>query len=419
MKLLLTVLLLLFLPPLAAYDSIEMELSNGSYMSLNRFEGAGKTLLLWLPSERGLGQGYIPVALDLAALDYDVWSANLHETYMVPGGRDSLDEVEIEDLLALIEASQDQGFDELYLVSSGRGMQLALQAAYLWQQQNPQSNLIKGMLTFSPHLIKGRTEMGQDAEYLKIAAYSNLPVYMLQAQYSTKFARSWEIAQQLEQGGSQVFIHFLQGVQGGFHMRPVEDLTKTDLAMREQLPQIFERAMNLLRQINLASLVPGYRIDLDSHDIPQAWIKLPRLHPYQGDKQPAPLVLEDLNGNSFNLDTLKGQVVLVNFWATWCPPCVEEIPSLSRLVERMNGKPFKVVAVNIGESPQQIQQFLQAIPVNFDILLDRHGHSVRDWKVYAYPSNYLLDQQGLIQYSYRGALEWDAPSIVQTIEQLL
>ena len=85
----------------------------------------------------------------------------------------------------------------------------------------------------------------------------------------------------------------------------------------------------------------------------------------------------------------------------------------------MKGKPFKVLAVNIGETREDIRLFLEKIPINFDVLLDSNGNAVRDWKVYAYPSNYLIDREGKIRYAYRGALEWDAPEVVATIEGLL
>ena len=78
-----------------------------------------------------------------------------------------------------------------------------------------------------------------------------------------------------------------------------------------------------------------------------------------------------------------------------------------------------MLAVNIGEQPEAIRRFMQRIPVNFDILLDPESRAVRDWKVYAYPSNYLVDRSGRIRYGYRGALAWDAPEIVETIESLL
>lgn len=403
-----------------AYDNIDLDLASGNSLNITQFSAEGKTLLLWLPSERGFGQGYVPVALDLEALDYDVWIAHLHESYIVPTGRQSLDEMDIEDLVELIGHAQQQGFNEVYLISSSRGTQLALKSAYAWQQDKPESEFVRGIISFSPHLVKGRTEIGQAAEYVDIASYSNLPVYMLQPQRATKFAHSWEIANHLQQGGSPTYIHFLHGVQGGFHMRPNEDLTELDISTREQLPQILEQAINLLRQTRAAPQRAGYNVNhaLDQEAKNEPRVKAPTLYAFKGNKNPPPLSLKDLDGKRFDLGSSEGEVVLVNFWATWCRPCVEEIPSLSRLVERMKHKPFKVVAVNIGESENDIRDFVESIPVNFDILLDRDGHAVRDWKVYAYPSNYLLDRHGKIQYAYRGALRWDAPAIIETIEKL-
>ncbi len=411
---------LLFIQPLYAYENIELDLATGTSMNLTQFEGEGKTLLLWLPSERGFGQGYVPVSLNLAADDIDVWVAHLHETYIVPSGRLSLQEMEIDDLVALIDSAQQQGFEEVFLVSGSRGMQLAIKTAYRWQQKHPASDFIKGHISFTPHLVKGRTEIGQPAQFIESASYSNLPVYLLQPQHSTKYAHSWQIVRQLQKGGSATYVHFLQGVQGGFHMRPNEDLTELDIETREQLPGILEQAMNLLRVTPSGRLIEGFNPDQeDLVDSAMAQTRrLPALHAYQGDKNPPPLNLQDLAEQVFDLQSATGQVVLVNFWATWCGPCVEEIPSLSRLVERMKGKPFKVVAVNIGESTEDIKQFVKSIPVNFDILLDKNGQAVRDWKVYAYPSNYLLDKNGQIQFAYRGALRWDAEPIIDTIESL-
>ena len=406
-----------FCLPALAYDSVELELASGTAMSLSRFQSEGKTLLLWLPSERGFSKDYIPVANSLASMGYDLWSANLHDSYIIPTSRDSLEQVDIDDLLELLDIARQQGFEQIFLLSSSRGMQLALKMAYLWQQQSESPGLIKGLLSFSPHLIAGRPAMGQNAQYVDIAAYSNLPVYLLLAQYSTKFARSREIADRLRQGGSPVYMHALQGIQDGFHMRPREDLTPEDLAMRERLPEILSSAIELLRQSAALPLIPGFTMD----DAP-SFAEDPRgatLQPFQGDKQAPSLVLTDLSGRPFDLATLQDSTVLVNFWATWCGPCVEEIPSLSRLVKRMQGRPFKVVAVNIGESPQVVRHFMKSVPVNFDIILDTDSKTVRDWKVYAYPSTYLIDKSGQIQFSYRGALEWDAPDIIQTIESLL
>ena len=401
-----------------AYQNLELELESGTVLHISHFQGAGKTLMLWLPSERGFGPGYMPVTLDLAALDLDVWVTHLHESYIIPTGRYSLAEVELPDLVELVDIARERGYEELFIISSGRGAQLALKLSYMWQRNSNSVDFIKGLLLFSPHIIHGKTEIGKQAEYMEIALYSNLPVYLLQAQYSTKFVRSQEIAQQLQRGGSPTYIHFIHGVQGGFHMRPDEDLTDRDLNMRAQLAMVLQNATNLLRQTRAAPFNDQYRIAQSESSSAGIEDRAPGLHPYKGEKRAPPLQLTDMDGEAVKLADYSGKVLLVNFWATWCGPCVEEIPSLSRLAERMKDKPFKVVAVNIGESHQVISEFIQSIPVNFDILMDTNGQSVRDWKVYAYPSNFLVDRSGQIQYAYRGALKWDAPGIVNTIEQL-
>ena len=418
-QLLCSILLFLSSTACLAYESLEIDLDSGITMNVTEFQGEGKTLLLWLPSERGFGQGYISVALNLAALDYDLWAVQLHDSYVIPTSRNSLNEVELEDLVELIDMAKQQGFEEIFVISSSRGVLLSLKTTYLYQKLNKESDILKGLLIFSPYLIKGRTEMGQDAEYEEIASFSNLPVYMLQPQYGTKFARSVEISNQLQNGGSPVYMHVLRETQAGFYMRPDEDLTERDIASREQLPQILDEAVNLLRFSDAAKLNTHFAADDANSDVKSRSSRMPRLHPFKGDKTAPSLALNNLQNQMSTLKDLEGSVVLVNFWATWCGPCVEEIPSLSRLVEHMEGKPFKVVAVNIGESAEDISEFLKSIPVNFDIYLDSDGVAVRDWKVYAYPSNFLLDKNGQIQYAYRGALKWDAPSIIDTIDSLL
>ena len=411
------VLLMLVTLPAFAYQQLDIDLDTGNSFTMTQFEGEGHTLLIWLPSERGLGQGYIPIAMDLAAMDTDVWAVNLHESYITPTGRGSFESIEMDDLLALIDVAASHGFEEVYLLSTDLGAQLTLDMAYLWQQQNPESSLLRGQVLFSPHLVKGRTEMGKEAQYVDITAYSNLPVYLIVPQYSTKYARAREISQQLARGGSQVYMHQIRGAQGGYHMRPEEDLKALDIAERDKLAQVIQSSINLMKNTPLAALHDGYQFN-EYSKTDRTQPKEPELHPYQGNAIPPPLMLTDLDGKPFDLKASEGQVVLVNFWASWCGPCVEEVPSLSRLVNRLQGKPFKVAAVNIGESAEIIRQFTREIPVNFDILLDPDGTVVRAWKVYAYPSNYLLDKEGRIRYAYRGALEWDAPDIIETIQSL-
>lgn len=82
------------------------------------------------------------------------------------------------------------------------------------------------------------------------------------------------------------------------------------------------------------------------------------LKPYTGKTLPPPLVLKDLQGKVRDLNDFKGQVVLVNFWATWCPPCRVEMPSMWRLKQKFNGSPFVVLAVDMGEEEAAVNSFL-------------------------------------------------------------
>jgi len=134
---------------------------------------------------------------------------------------------------------------------------------------------------------------------------------------------------------------------------------------------------------------------------------------------PPPLVLKDMNGKSHNLAAYKGKVVLVNFWATWCPPCRDEMPSMQRLKEKMAGRPFVMLGVDSGESPADLADFLAKVKVDFTIVFDPDGAATRRWKVFGLPTNFLIDQQGKVRYVLTGPAEWDGKEAVDLIEGLL
>lgn len=136
--------------------------------------------------------------------------------------------------------------------------------------------------------------------------------------------------------------------------------------------------------------------------------------------KPAPaLSLAMLDGGVTRLETLRGRVVLVNFWAVWCPPCRKEMPSMARLATKLGERPFTILGVNVGESPDEIHAFLKQVPVNFPILLDTGGDNLKPWQVFAFPTSYVLDKQGRLRLGLFGSIEWDDPETVAKIEALL
>lgn len=138
---------------------------------------------------------------------------------------------------------------------------------------------------------------------------------------------------------------------------------------------------------------------------------------------PAPeLRLRDWQGQPRDLAEFRGKVVLVNFWASWCEPCREEMPELDELRQQYGARGFEIVAVNLGESQRRIQSFVTAfLPdgVSFVILQDRDSQAYKQWQVRALPASFLLDREGRLRWQSLGRLDPAAPAMLKRIEELL
>jgi len=135
---------------------------------------------------------------------------------------------------------------------------------------------------------------------------------------------------------------------------------------------------------------------------------------------PAPsLELVDLQGTRHRLADYRGKVVLVNFWATWCVPCREEMPSIERLRASLEGRPFAVLAVNLAEPEARIHKFLEAVPLRFPVLLDRDAKAARAWQAKLLPATYIVGPDGAIRYRHLGELDWSKPEVRRVIVGLM
>lgn len=146
------------------------------------------------------------------------------------------------------------------------------------------------------------------------------------------------------------------------------------------------------------------------------------LKPLAPRAAPNALALKDIDGKPHSLADYKGRVVLVNFWATWCPPCRAEMPSMQRLKDALKDKPFTILAVDMAESETEIRQFLGEVKgqkLDFTILMDKDGAALKAWKVFVFPTSYIIDAEGKLRYSLLGSTEWDEADTVKKIEALL
>ena len=137
-----------------------------------------------------------------------------------------------------------------------------------------------------------------------------------------------------------------------------------------------------------------------------------------GGKAP-PFALRDVDGREHHLADYRGKVVLLNFWATWCEPCREEMPSLDRLAEKLAGRPFAVLAVDYGEGPPKVRAFAEAQRLRFPLLLDRDGAVARSWKVRVLPASYVIGPDQQLRHVVVGARDWDSADTLAIIEKLL
>lgn len=130
--------------------------------------------------------------------------------------------------------------------------------------------------------------------------------------------------------------------------------------------------------------------------------------------------LPGLDGKQHKLSEYRGKVVFLNFWATWCKPCAEEIPSMQKLHEDLGAFPFEIVAVSVDkDGPEVIEPFLKQYGVTFPVLHDRKGRVKELYKTTGVPETFIIDQNGVIAEKVWGPRDWAEPSSTKVIMELV
>lgn len=130
--------------------------------------------------------------------------------------------------------------------------------------------------------------------------------------------------------------------------------------------------------------------------------------------------LSDLKGNTVSLSALRGKVVLVNFWATWCPPCREEIPSMDRLYQLLHSEGVELLAINVEpDGSQTVPKFMQRVPFGFPVLFDVDGTVRGKFGVSKYPETFIIDAEGVVRERVIGSLDWNSLQMITYLRSLL
>ena len=129
--------------------------------------------------------------------------------------------------------------------------------------------------------------------------------------------------------------------------------------------------------------------------------------------------LESLAGRKVKLSSFTGKVVVLNFWATWCPPCREEVPSMQALYDKLGKLGFEIVAVNLQEDKAKVSSFARTNKMTFPILLDLKGEIGATYGASAIPTSYVIDRRGYAVSGIQGSLEWNTPAMEAYVKALL
>ena len=135
--------------------------------------------------------------------------------------------------------------------------------------------------------------------------------------------------------------------------------------------------------------------------------------------QPVEIQLEDVFGNTIRLSDFRGKIVFLNFWASWCPTCVAEMPSMERLHGRFKDREFVMVAVNLQEAKAQVKAFVEEFKITFLTLLDSGGEVGAALAVHALPTTFVLDKDGRLIGRATGPREWDSQNSIAFFEHLI
>ena len=396
---------------IAAAEETSVTVADDIEILVDRYAATGDYLLLWLAPEYGFRKAHRSMARRLPAQGIEVWQVDVVEALFLPQGTASLKQLDGSHVAELIEIAHRASGKKIAVVGDSYAAISALRGARQWQNRTQVEPYLIGAILFTPYSYAYIPALGLTPEYLPIVESTNIPLVIYQAKNSATFNQFDELLEKLRTNESPVYTRLVPEVMSLFYQEPPTTAMNKNaesilLSLKQMLPLLARHQ------------VPGRPAPVNRAATTKSGIDI-YLKEFKGKAQPAPISLNDINGDPFIKDDFGGKVTLVNFWATWCPPCIEEIPSLNRLQQKMAGRPFEILSINYAEDKNTVSSFLQRVPVDFPVLLDHAGNYAEQWNVISYPSTFVIDTQGRIRYGVNAAIEWDGPEIISKLESLM
>ena len=403
---LLAAVLLLSFTPVFASSQQSLLLPDKNEITAEVFGHTSQTRVLWIAPNYGFHPRHQQVARDLAKLGMEVWQIDLADALFLTRGANTMRNIP-PGVVAEIIRQLSRHNHRLLIISSSYGSIPALRGVQQWQAQQPAKRSVLGVVLFSPSLYTRVPPLGQAPDFISIE--TSVPIYIFQAE---KNSNRWHFPEQLQhlQRHATVFSEILKGVTSIYYDEDNSPATKTVLS---SIARSIQQRSHLLARYHYALSAPAVSIE------PVSKLAVDeKLKAYRGTVQPLSFSLQDVNGQRVSRSHFKGKVTIINFWASWCHPCVEEIPSLNRLRKKLQGEKFELISINYAESPQRVRQFMQQVAVNYPVLIDPAGKVAGQWQVVAFPSTFVIGPDGRIRYGVNAAIHWDDPAVIKLIRRL-
>ncbi|TVO77745.1 TlpA family protein disulfide reductase [Sedimenticola selenatireducens] len=380
------------------------------------YPASGKHLAIWFIPGLGKPDRIYDTALQLSRLGVEVWMVDLAESFFLPKGPSAMRAIDGKYVATLIDTAHKRTGKMVSLMGSSYSAIPVLRGIREWQAKQQSEglsdNYLAGAVLFSPELYATIPALGLEPVFESIVDATNVPIVLYQA---GKRGNRWQLDKliaRLEKGGANVYMKIMPGVTALYYD---EDKTPATLDTLKQIPSQIVSSLNLLEKTTTP------RVALPLSEIPSVSGSGldSQLKPFKGEPTPPTINLTNSAGHPLSIQDYRNKVTVINFWASWCRPCVEEIPSLNNLRKQMENESFELISINYAEEVAQIQAFLQQVKVDFPVLLDPDGKESAKWHVLVFPSTFVIGPDGQIAYGLNGAIHWDAPDVVEQLRTLL
>jgi thiol-disulfide isomerase/thioredoxin len=155
-----------------------------------------------------------------------------------------------------------------------------------------------------------------------------------------------------------------------------------------------------------------------SNDLNKELENLGFLTPKESIKAPD-FTLKDLNAVSLSLSSLKGKVVFLNFWGSWCYYCREEMPSIQQMYNKLKNKNFEILAVNVNDTPKEAGDYIKSNAFTFPVVLDLEYQASQIYGIKGFPTTYVIDREGYLIGKLIGSRDWDTPEVIEVFNKIL